>query len=239
MSTPEHPHEALPKGYQVASVVAGRLPEELSFPLREEQFQTLCDGADGHERAWRDLCIGLLISGVIGLTGLIPAVDWPKEWMNGNWKPFACLAALFLIVAGALAGALICGTRMHKENTPYTRLKKKISGFFAAELPEFAILSPVSGNAVAFKTTVRGTVRPPGHPLHVLVLSSDKRWYLQGTPKSGDGMWTVECQFGREDSKSGQEYEILAIDGTKKVDSVMTTLPDGIVQSTAVKVSRK
>jgi len=103
--------------------------------------------------------------------------------------------------------------------------------------PVIEITSPVSGGDVAQRYVVRGTVYPPLHPVHVLIYSGNRQWWLQGRPRLDGASWSVECQFGNEASADGNTFRIVAIDASNPVASQIPDLPVGVAQSSIITVS--
>jgi hypothetical protein len=118
----------LPAGYQVGSTIVPELPAERAFPLKNSDFLTLCDGNTGNEKAGRDLCIGLFGGAIVGLIGLVYSLEIPEALTKRS--VFWSFIALVVMLAGSLAGGIVCQVRISRENTPYTRLQKVITSFF-------------------------------------------------------------------------------------------------------------
>jgi hypothetical protein len=123
-------------GYHASSLVVAPLPDEMGFPLREDQFQTLCDGSSSDAKSGIYLCIGLFASAVVGVFSLFENADWASFWANKRGMLLIYFAVLLVIAAGSLAGLVICGLRLRKENTPYSRLKTKIERYFKNPPPQ-------------------------------------------------------------------------------------------------------
>jgi hypothetical protein len=64
------------EGYHTGSVIVNPLPDEVAFPLREDQFQTLCDGSSSDAKSGMYLYIGLFVSAVVGVFSLFENADW-------------------------------------------------------------------------------------------------------------------------------------------------------------------
>ena len=135
MAAPNQPLvPPLPEGYQVGTTVVTPQPAERAYPLRNPDFLTLCDGSNGDERAGKDLCLGLLISAVIGIVGIVASIDWGTVFAQKEWWMLLCPLALVAIAAGSGVGFAVHRNRMEKEDTPYTRLKESISDFFQQQV---------------------------------------------------------------------------------------------------------
>jgi hypothetical protein len=130
MPEPNQLEIALPQGYEVGTTIVEPLPAERAYPLKNPDFLTLCDGMDGKERAGRDLHIGLFVSAIVGIAGLLSCVDWPTVFAQKKWMLLTCFLALVIICAASACGCAIHWNRMCRENTTYTRLKRTISEFF-------------------------------------------------------------------------------------------------------------
>lgn len=130
MAEPNEPEAVLPQGYQVGTIVVSPLPAKRAYPLGNDDFLTLCDGTSGDERAGRDLYMGLFVSAIVGIAGVITSVDWTTVFSKPRWAPILCLLLLTTLAAVSVMGCILHWTRMRREDTPYTRLKKSISEFF-------------------------------------------------------------------------------------------------------------
>ncbi len=122
--------------YQASSLVVPPRPNEFGFPLREDEFQILREGAVGDDRASRDLCIGFLVGSVVGLVGVLATVDWASIWQPDKRGPFIFwVVVLLLIVAASATGVIICHLRLRKTRTdsPCARLTQKILAWFTAQ----------------------------------------------------------------------------------------------------------
>jgi hypothetical protein len=128
MGNPVQPGPPLPQGYQVGTTVVSELPAQRAFPLTNADFLTLCDGSSSNERGGRDLCVGIWVGAVTGLISLICSVEIPEALSRR--AVFWSFVVLLIMAAASFAGVVIFVTRMMKENTPYTRLKKTIVSFF-------------------------------------------------------------------------------------------------------------
>ncbi len=116
---------------------------------------------------------------------------------------------------------------------------RQIERGIAVLLPRIEILDPREGNAVEFRQTVRGTVRPLGTPLQLLLLAGGN-WYPQWSVKMDGERWTAMCQFGSQGSKAGGRYRLMAISGARIEKATPENgLPDNIVRSQPVNVVRK
>jgi hypothetical protein len=124
------------QGYQASSLVVAPRPDEMGFPLREDEFQTLCDGSSSDAKSGMYLCIGLFVSAVVGVISLFENADWASFWASKRGMLLAYFGVELVIAAASLAGLVICGYRLGKPNTPYSRLKKKIESYFKTSPPQ-------------------------------------------------------------------------------------------------------
>jgi hypothetical protein len=122
-------------GYHASSLVVAPRPDEMGFPLREDEFRTLCDGSSSDAKSGMYFCIGLLTSAVVGVISLFENADWASFWANKRGMLLTYFAVELVIAAGSFAGLLICGYHLGKQKTPYSRLKNKIEGYFKSSLP--------------------------------------------------------------------------------------------------------
>jgi hypothetical protein len=59
-------------------------PNVMSYALRQDQFETLCDGEMSVSRSIRDACIGAIATGVTGLAGILLTIDWDLAEKQGR-----------------------------------------------------------------------------------------------------------------------------------------------------------
>ena len=88
----------------VGSSIISHLPDEELAGLRKMEFQLLLDGDISSARAGRDLFLGFLISGMIGLIGLVATTDWGDVFTKS--KPAAAIwaAVMFAIIVASAVG---------------------------------------------------------------------------------------------------------------------------------------
>jgi hypothetical protein len=145
------PDEKSAAGYQVRSMVATELPAERTYSLSSDEFQTMCDGENSKAKSGMWGCTGLLVSGVIGMFSLFENADWPNFWTKQRGTLLVYFGVLLLISGGALVGFLICLYKLVKEDTSYSRLKKRIEKHFtntplpSAEAGSQIEIPPVEG----------------------------------------------------------------------------------------------
>lgn len=118
--------------FEIASVVAARLPDEITYGLREDEFRILCDGEMSQARGGRDFCIGVGVTALLGLVSIFATLDWKTVWNEKRVLPFIACAVMLIIAAGCAAGWWIFRIRMRQSenNSPYSRLRTRIDGFF-------------------------------------------------------------------------------------------------------------
>jgi hypothetical protein len=119
--------------FQARSTVVPTIPADMAYPLREDEYQTLCDGASGADRASRDLCIGLFVGTMVGIIGVLATVDWQIFWAQKHIGLLFWLGILLFIAAVAAAGCAFYWRQMYRKDTSRSRLKVRISEFFAAD----------------------------------------------------------------------------------------------------------
>ena|SRR5579859_595956 len=135
-ANPPVPPAPAPPNFTVSSTVVAPSSAEFAFPLREDQFQTLCEGEMSTDRAGRDLCVGLFFGAVVGLVSVLATTDWATVWTPLRRSPFMwSLGILLVISAGSLFGTIVCWVRLWRtrKNSSYSRLKGKIEGFFTPQ----------------------------------------------------------------------------------------------------------
>jgi heme exporter protein D len=116
----------------VGSSVISHLPDEELAVLRKMEFQVLLDGDFAGARAGRDLFLGFLISGMIGLIGLLATTDWGEVFTKGKWGTAVWAAVMFAIVLASAVGAAIYAIRQHKvsQNSAYSSLISRLQKHF-------------------------------------------------------------------------------------------------------------
>lgn len=124
------------EGYHASSVIVPPRPDEYGFPLREDEFQTLCEGEINEARAGRDLYVGSGVGALVGLVGVLATTDWDTTWKPGRRGWFlSCLVILFSAVIGSVVGACIHQARLTRtrNDSSYSRLRKRISEWFKSQ----------------------------------------------------------------------------------------------------------
>jgi hypothetical protein len=239
----------LPDKYQAGSVVIPRRrPDEMAFPLTQEEFQTLGDGTSGKEKASTDLFLGFLVGAIVGLIGVIASTDWERV-LDHKWPVGISMLILIGMVVWSSTGCFIHWRLATREDTPESRLKKKISDFFqappisaspSAALPstKITIQQPLEGAPVPMRDFVRGKVQPAGHPVQVFV-STGGMYYSQGIAKPDGDDWQMMSQFGTEYTAAGTACRVVAIDGAKYASETLTAIPNDVASSQTVNVIRK
>ena len=130
--------------FTVNSTVVAPTSAEVAFALREDQFQTLCEGETSGDRATRDLFLGLFFGAVVGLLSVLATTDWTTIWQAGRREWFiACLIVLTFLIAASGVGAIICWLRFYRtrHNSSYSRLRSRMETFFES-LPNQSIGAP-------------------------------------------------------------------------------------------------
>jgi hypothetical protein len=124
------------QGYNASSLVVPPRPDEFGFPLREDEFRTLCDGEINEARAGRDLYIGSCIGALVGLAGVVATTDWDTTWQPGRRGWFlVSLVVLLSASVGSAVGVCIHQARLTRtrNDSSYSRLKKRISDWFGEQ----------------------------------------------------------------------------------------------------------
>lgn len=119
--------------FTVGSTVVQPSSAEIAFPLREEQFLMLCEGESSTDRSGRDLSIGLFCGALVGIAGVLAAVDWNFVWKPEHRTLFILSSVILsLVTSGSLVGIIICWLRLrrNRNDSSYSRLKRRIDDFF-------------------------------------------------------------------------------------------------------------
>src|SRR5580704_17057238 len=95
-------------------LVAYPRPDEIVVPLRQEEFDILCEGSVSEDKASRDLFFGIGCGAVAGLVGVLATTDWDTTWKPGHrgWF-FFFLLVLCVMVVGSAVGAWIYQARLN------------------------------------------------------------------------------------------------------------------------------
>jgi hypothetical protein len=131
----EHPSKPAIRGYQASSVLVPPRPNDVAFPLRLDEFETLCESEVGEARASRDLYIGITAGSFAGVIGLLGGSDLATVWQPGRRLPFfVSLLVLSCIVVATAVGACIHHARLKRGgSSSYSRLKTRMLQFFDNE----------------------------------------------------------------------------------------------------------
>jgi len=123
--------------FQAASLLISPRPNEFGFPLREGEFQILCEGEVNEARAGRNFFLGLALSATVGLVSLAATVDWDAALHQGRKGPLAWMAILIVLLAAPGAAAIVHHKRYirTRNDSAYSRLRKRISEFFSSQVP--------------------------------------------------------------------------------------------------------
>ena len=109
-------------------------PPEPFFPLRQDQFSTLRDGEMSEFRAARDACLGAFVASVVGIVGLVAAINWNAS-IREQKTPLAAMAILCVGAAAALVVGCIQQRHMTHMLTrsAYSRLLNSIERKFGIQ----------------------------------------------------------------------------------------------------------
>lgn len=119
----------------VGSSTISHLPDEELYGIRKMEFQLLLDGDVSGARGGRDLCLGFLISGIIGFLGLVATVDWNEVFTKNHRAPAGWAGVMFAIVAASAVGATICEIkrRRTKQDSAYSSLIERLRSHFGIQ----------------------------------------------------------------------------------------------------------
>ena len=128
--TDANPHEEeRPAGkYQVRSMIAAELPPEGTYPLSNDEFQTLCDGSKSDAKPALLFCIGLFVSALVGVLSLAENTDWDSFWAHKRGALMVYFAVLVFIAAGSLTVRASLGTSSGKKIHPTQGLGTGLAG---------------------------------------------------------------------------------------------------------------
>lgn len=116
----------------VGTSVISQLPDEELAVLRKMEFQVLLDGDIAGARAGRDMFLGFLISGLIGLIGLLATTDWTEVFTKGKWGSAVWATVMFSIVLASAVGTAIFAIRQRgvSQNSAYSSLIGRLQKHF-------------------------------------------------------------------------------------------------------------
>jgi hypothetical protein len=156
--------------YHASALVVPPRPDEVGFPLRQDEYETLCEGELSEARANRDLSFGIFVGACVGLCGVLATTDWSTIWQPEKRWPFLAWSVVLLTITVASGIAAIIyhwRLRRTRTNSPYSRLTKKITAWFEAQ------------QDVAVPSAVQGVPAKPSVPA---VLLSELRFDRPGSP---------------------------------------------------------
>lgn len=134
MSTQSQPASASQGKYHAVggALVVPSQPDESCYPLRMDQFETMCDGEMSTARSSRDVCFGILATGCAAITGLYFTIDWDSTISHGRKGPIVVISLLSIATASALVIAIAEMVRMRQTrgHSGYARLIRTISEYF-------------------------------------------------------------------------------------------------------------
>jgi heme exporter protein D len=116
----------------VGSSIVSRLPDEELAVLRKMEFQVLLDGDIAGARAGRDMFLGFLIGGIIGLIGLMATTDWGEVFTKGKWGTAVWAAVMLAIVVASAVGTAIYAIRQRKvsQDSAFSSLISRLQKHF-------------------------------------------------------------------------------------------------------------
>jgi hypothetical protein len=150
------------------------------------------------------------------------------RWLLWGATFFEALPWRWIVPSGAI-GALTASVIVF-----VVRIARKESTTGKARVD---ILTPLNRWNVGWHEVVRGSVFPQGSRVQVLVQRFDEHWQVQDAEVTGNA-WACNCEFG-EEGRSGHAYNIVAVYGNSLKLGKYDQLPEGLVKSDIVFVSRK
>jgi hypothetical protein len=127
MSSPIPPANAAGGNYHLGgTLTASPQPDEPFFPLRRDQFLTFRDGEMSGARSIRDVCVGVFITGLVGLASILAPLD---EWKKA---PMGWTLLILVLIASSLAVGALEQLRIRQTHaqSAYARLVQVISEYF-------------------------------------------------------------------------------------------------------------
>ena len=129
MSTPSQP-----PNYHLnvgGTLVVPQQPDVMTYPLRQDQFETLCEGEMSTARSTRDACFGAFLTGAVGIIGIFVTIDWDEAVKLGR-HPYAWTFILCLLTGLAIIYLAVSSIQMWRTKTEssYSRLVEKLRQYF-------------------------------------------------------------------------------------------------------------
>jgi hypothetical protein len=141
MSTPAQPPSPLsstaqPGAFQPAQlggtlVMHTPLPDVTPYPLRPDEFRTLCDGEMSEVRSLRDTCFGACLVGLAAIASQLSTLEWDSAVKQGRHPVFWTII-IFAITGTTFAVAVVTHllTRHMRTRSAYSRQIETIKQYF-------------------------------------------------------------------------------------------------------------
>jgi hypothetical protein len=143
-------------------------------------------------------------------------------YANYGW-PIIVILAIVAYVVGAFVWAMMAALRAPIKS--------------AAGDGAVSIISLRNGSMVQLRQVVQGTATNPGDGVEVWV-TGGSGWWRQWTAEISGNTWRVKCQFGDENTKSGDKFKVVAISGVEASEKLGSELPKHKGESKTLSVRR-
>lgn len=125
----EDKHSAV---FNVGTTVIYPRETETAYPIREEQFITLCEGETAEAKSNCKEYKGYAVGAAIGMLGLLAGTDLQSVWGPGHTLFFVSFLALFGLglVSAALSLMHLKAYERTRTSSSYARTKTEVSAYF-------------------------------------------------------------------------------------------------------------
>lgn len=122
-------HQKVQASFVAQSALVEQLPDERVAIVTRMDFEVLKDGEVSEMRGLRDVCIGILGSGLFGLIGLFVTIDWATK----SVKPYIWTALMVAIILASFALAIICHHQasLRRGCSAYATLMNRLTKHFS------------------------------------------------------------------------------------------------------------
>jgi hypothetical protein len=116
---------------EVGRVAIRKHPDELVYPLRRDEFDVLLEvEALAEEKRWRDVALGSGVASLVGLLGILAAVDWSQISLAREWVPVLFVALLGMATVGSVILFIVEEARVRRvQGSGFSNVSARIKNF--------------------------------------------------------------------------------------------------------------